>query len=110
LSRQRPERFKTFSSGLSDRLLTSVTQSVLASSRSRRIQYTQRWATSATEGAPKMLKRPLSASEGKADVSLRQRLDWLKQAANVAFLCFADDLSVDAFPATRHRRIQRGPA
>ena len=30
--------------------------------------------------------RQLSASEGKADVPLRQRLDLLKQAANVAFL------------------------
>ena len=39
---------------------------------------------------PKADERRLSASEGRADVPLRRREDSLKEAANVAFLCFAD--------------------
>jgi hypothetical protein len=39
---------------------------------------------------PKADERRLSASEGRADVPLRQRSGRLRQVANVCNLCFAD--------------------
>jgi hypothetical protein len=56
---------------------------------------------------PKAAKRRLSASEGRADVPLRRRQVLLKQAENVAFLCFPDYQVSGAGHGTRPPQVHQ---